>query len=132
VALGGKVVLAQSSPPLLVGFLLGVAGMLAQLFLVLMAVFFTLSTEANTQGYGTAPADTAFGVFSLLNMIIYIVWAIILGVHRQTIIDHSIAPPAHEEDHDYHHEDEANPSADYEGYSEEVAYHDEDGMQEEL
>lgn len=30
----------------------------------------------------TKSADTAFGVFALLNMIIYLVWAIILSVHR--------------------------------------------------
>lgn len=35
---------------------------------------------------GTAPSDKAYAVFSLLNMIIYFVWAIILVVHRQTVV----------------------------------------------
>lgn len=32
------------------------------------------------------PADKAFAAFSLLNMIIYFVWAIILVVHRRTVM----------------------------------------------
>lgn len=35
---------------------------------------------------GTAPSDNAYAAFSLLNMIIYFVWAIILAVHRNTVI----------------------------------------------
>ena len=107
--------------------------MLAQLFLVLMAVFFTLSTEATVNGYATAPADSAFGAFALINMIIYIVWAIILGVHRQSVIDHSFQPPVQEEHYyDNEHEQEANPAAD-KGYNEEGEYNnDEEVMQEEL
>jgi hypothetical protein len=127
------VVKGGTHPPLLVGFLCGVAGMLAQLFLVLMAVFFTLSTEATVMGYATAPADTAFGAFALINMIIYIVWAIILGVHRQSVIDHSFQPPVQEEQYyDHEHEQEENPSADR-GYHEEGEYNNEEEvMQEEL
>lgn len=133
VFLGGKVVLGGSHPPLLVGFLCGVAGMLAQLFLVLMAVFFTLSTEATNNGYATAPADSAFGAFALINMIIYIVWAIILGVHRQSVIDHSFQPPVHDEQEGYEHEHDhrANPAADH-GYTEEGVYNEDEVMQEDL
>lgn len=34
---------------------------------------------------GTAPSDKAYAVFSLLNMIIYFVWTIILVVHRRAV-----------------------------------------------
>lgn len=34
----------------------------------------------------TAPSDKAYAVFSMLNMIIYFVWAIILTVHRKSVM----------------------------------------------
>lgn len=34
----------------------------------------------------TAPSDQAYAAFSLFNMIIYFVWAIILTVHRRTVM----------------------------------------------
>ena len=34
----------------------------------------------------SAPADNAYGAFSLFNLIIYFVWAIILTVHRKTVM----------------------------------------------
>lgn len=53
------------------------------LLVLIKIVFFTgydwLSVEAG-------PADKAYAVFSLINMIIYFVWAIILVVHRRTVM----------------------------------------------
>jgi len=85
--LGAKIVFGGRSSALLVGFLLGAAAMLTELFFVLMVMFFVLGQNANTNGYATAPSDTAYAAFSLLNMVIYFVWAIILAVHRNTIIN---------------------------------------------
>ena len=34
----------------------------------------------------TEQADTAYGVFCLFNMIIYLVYAIILSVHRRSVV----------------------------------------------
>ena len=34
---------------------------------------------------GAAPADKAYAVFSLINMIIYFVWTLILIVHRRAV-----------------------------------------------
>lgn len=84
--LGAKVVFGGKSSALMVGFMMGVAAMLTELFFVLMVVFFVLGTNADTNGYSTADSDQAYAAFSLLNMIIYFVWAIILTVHRQTVI----------------------------------------------
>ncbi len=49
--LGGYVVLSGKSSELLVGFLIGVASMMAELFFVLMAFFFTLGEIATTNNY---------------------------------------------------------------------------------
>ena len=49
---GGQIVFKGNSSPLLVGFMIGVAAMLCQLFFVLMCVFFVLGTEATHNGYG--------------------------------------------------------------------------------
>ena len=40
----------------------------------------------------SAQADTAYGVFCLFNMIIYFVYAIILTVHRRSVIAPVAAP----------------------------------------
>lgn len=82
---GGKIVFGDKSSELLVGFMIGIAYMMVELFFVLMIVFFILAADAQKNGYTTAPPDNAYGAFSLLNMIIYLVWAIILTVHRRAV-----------------------------------------------
>lgn len=84
-ALGGKIVLGGRSSELLVGFLIGVAAMLSQLCFVLMVIFFIFGTNAKSSNLDTAPSDQAYAAFSLINMIIYFVWTILLVVHRKTI-----------------------------------------------
>ena len=49
---GAQIVFGGISSELGVGFMIGVAAMMTQLFFVLMCVFFVLSTEAKTAGYG--------------------------------------------------------------------------------
>lgn len=39
---------------------------------------------------GSEQADTAYGVFCLFNMIIYLVYAIILSVHRRSVTISSV------------------------------------------
>jgi hypothetical protein len=51
-SVGGRMVVGGKSSPLLVGFLIGVAIMLAELFFVLMIIFFIFGTNAVTQGIG--------------------------------------------------------------------------------
>lgn len=50
--LGGHIVFVGNANPVQVGFLIGVAAMLAQLFFVLMCIYFTLGSEATHNGYG--------------------------------------------------------------------------------
>lgn len=50
--LGGKVVFGGKSSELLVGFLIGVAAMLTELFFVLMVTFFVLGQNATVNSYG--------------------------------------------------------------------------------
>ena len=97
VALGGKIVMNGKNAPLLVGFMIGVASMLAQLCFMLCAIFFTLGTAATSAGYKTDASDKAYGVFSLFNFIFYTIWAVLLFVHRQSVIDHSIQSAYKEE-----------------------------------
>lgn len=49
---GAQIVFGSVSSELGVGFMIGVAAMMTQLFFVLMCVFFVLATEAKTAGYG--------------------------------------------------------------------------------
>lgn len=49
---GAQIVFGGVSSELGVGFMIGVAAMMTQLFFVLMCIFFVLSTEAKTAGYG--------------------------------------------------------------------------------
>lgn len=49
---GAQIVFGGVSSELGVGFMIGVASMMTQLFFVLMCVFFVLSTEAKKGGYG--------------------------------------------------------------------------------
>ena len=49
---GGQVVFKGQNSPLQVGFLIGVAAMLCQLFFLLMCVFFVFGAEARKKGYG--------------------------------------------------------------------------------
>mmetsp|Transcript_12800 Transcript_12800/g.11612 ORF Transcript_12800/g.11612 Transcript_12800/m.11612 type:complete len:202 (+) Transcript_12800:95-700(+) len=83
--LGARIVFGGKAPELLIGFLIGVASMLAQLFFVLAVIFFGIGTEAALNGHKTAPSDKAYGAFGLVNTIIYAVWAIILSVNRKAV-----------------------------------------------
>ena len=49
---GAQIVFGAASTELGVGFMIGVAAMMTQLFFVLMCVFFVLATEAKAAGYG--------------------------------------------------------------------------------
>jgi hypothetical protein len=84
--LGASIVFGGKASELLVGFLIGVAAMLAELFFVLMVIFFVIGENAVNNGQKAGPADKAYAAFSLINMIIYFVWAIILVVHRRTVM----------------------------------------------
>lgn len=84
-ALGAKIVFSGKSLELLVGFMIGIASMMAQLFFMLAVIFFALGTEAGQLGYECADGDKAYGTFTLINFIIYLVWAIILSVHRNAV-----------------------------------------------
>lgn len=49
---GAQIVFGGVSSEIGVGFMIGVATMMTQLFFVLMCVFFVLATEAKAGGYG--------------------------------------------------------------------------------
>lgn len=86
VALGGTIVFGAKASELLIGFQIGVAAMLTELFFVLMVIFFILGHNAALNSRKEAPSDQAYAAFSLINMIIYFVWTIILVVHRRTVV----------------------------------------------
>lgn len=131
VFLGYKIIRGGKSHPLLVGFMIGVALMLAQLCFVLMAMFFTFGAEADTNKWTTAPSDKAYGVFSLFNMIIYFVWGIILIVHRNMVM---AEPVAQQQQSTYYEEEdvaknESNPA--YDGEDQYEQQQDDDDYGEE-
>lgn len=82
---GSQVVYSKQTAPLMIGFVLGLSAMMAQLFFVLTCWFLALGVQAGENGYDTESADKAMGAFCFFNMIIYAVFAIILAVHRGTI-----------------------------------------------
>ena len=66
----------------------------------------------------TSSTDVAYGVFALFNTIIYFVWAIILFVHRATVIlDESAPSDAHSQD-----DSSVNPTFMNRGYDEGEGY----------
>lgn len=50
-ALGAKIVFGGKSSALMVGFMMGVAAMLTELFFVLMVIFFVLGQNADTNNF---------------------------------------------------------------------------------
>jgi len=52
VFLGGRVVLRGRSHPIIVGFMIGMTLMLAELMFVIMCIFFGLGSEAVKNGWG--------------------------------------------------------------------------------
>lgn len=84
VIIGSKDVFRGHTTPLAAGFLLGTSIMLSELFFVLMCVFFVYGQVAKSLGADSAMADNAMGSFCLFNFIMYLVFAIIVAVHRDT------------------------------------------------
>ena len=82
-----SIVFHTKSSELMVGAMMGVAIMLAQLFFVLMIVFFIFGTEADVNNPSVAPSDKAYGAFSFFNMMAYFAWAILLTMHRKSVIN---------------------------------------------
>ena len=82
-----SIVFHNKSNELMVGLMIGMAYMLAQLFFVLMIVFFIFGTEAEINNAGVAPSDKAYGTFALFNMFAYFAWAILLTAHRKSLIN---------------------------------------------
>ena len=99
---GAQIVFGGQSTEIGVGYMIGVSAMMCQLFFVLMCAFFVLATDAQKNGYISYQSDAAFGSFCLLNMIIYLIWAIILSVHRRAVISPSTStvsePQPYEQD----------------------------------
>lgn len=71
----------------MVGAMMGMSIMLAQLFFVLMVVFFIFGGEADVNNPDVAPSDKAYGAFSFFNMMAYFAWAILLTIHRKSVIN---------------------------------------------
>lgn len=65
-----------------IGTMIGMGVMLAQLFFVLMWVYYIHGQEAAQNGYVSEGADNAMGSICFFNLIVYTVWSIILIVHR--------------------------------------------------
>ena len=72
---------------LMVGALLGISIMLAQLFFVLMVVFFIFGSEADVNNPTVGPSDRAYGAFCFFNMLAYFAWSILLTMNRKSVIN---------------------------------------------
>ena len=82
-----SIVFHTKSSELMVGAMMGMSIMLAQLFFVLMVVFFIFGGEADVNNPDVAPSDKAYGAFSFFNMMAYFAWAILLTIHRKSVIN---------------------------------------------
>ena len=82
-----SVVFHSKSSEILVGAMMGISIMLAQLFFVLMVVFFIFGSEADVNNPTVAPSDNAYGAFSFFNMLAYFAWSILLTMHRHSVIN---------------------------------------------
>ena len=90
VFIGGRIVLRGRSHPIVVGFMIGLSFMLAELMFVIMCIFFGLGTEAAKNKWTTAPSDNAMGSFSMFNMMLYIIWGVLLVMYRQSLVVESV------------------------------------------
>jgi len=68
--------------PLFVGFCIGLCSMLAQLFAMLMCIFFILGSEAQQKSFDTETADKVMAAFALINFVFFSLWAIALSQKR--------------------------------------------------
>eukprot|EP00602_Paraphysomonas_sp_CaronLab_P010442 CAMPEP_0185024468 /NCGR_PEP_ID=MMETSP1103-20130426/7559_1 /TAXON_ID=36769 /ORGANISM="Paraphysomonas bandaiensis, Strain Caron Lab Isolate" /LENGTH=221 /DNA_ID=CAMNT_0027557447 /DNA_START=83 /DNA_END=748 /DNA_ORIENTATION=- len=81
-----KVVFYGNASPHTVGMLIGSSAMLAQLFFVLMIVFFVFSEHASTHGHDVKDTDKAMGSFALFSLIVMGLWSFSLYTFRDTLI----------------------------------------------
>ena len=74
--------------------------MFIDLFFTQLDATFLTSTNAKYFNFSAASekADTAYGVFCLFNMIIYMVYAIILSVHKRSVMASTSDALAHKGD----------------------------------
>jgi heme A synthase len=70
-----------------IGNLIGMGAMLAQLFFVLMWVYYILGQGAAEQGLVSEGADNAMGSICFFNFLIYSVWTIIMVHHRTEMVN---------------------------------------------
>lgn len=85
-ALSYSIVFKQQSSALFVGFMIGSGFMTAELFFMLMCIFFILGTEAQTLNPPVVDSDKAYGSFALFNTFLYLAWTIILTYNRENVI----------------------------------------------
>ena len=124
VFLGGRIVLRGRSHPILVGFMIGLSFMLAELMFVIMCIFFGLGTEAAKNKWTTAPTDNAMGSFSMFNMILYIIWGTLLVMHRQSLIVETVPNQQQEAYDDNIDQETPNPSSSYVNNDDDFEAHD--------
>ncbi len=83
---GYGVVTQNKSSALKVGFVIGIACMLCQLFFMIGVLYIGLGLEAYSNGWSTSDSDQAYGAFAIINSLIYLVWSVILIIHRSAIM----------------------------------------------
>ena len=76
---------------LMIGFLIGVSGMMSQMFFFLTCVFLGYGTSAASKEFDTENPDKAMGSFCFFNFILYGLWTNLLINKRSDLID---VPPA--------------------------------------
>eukprot|EP00602_Paraphysomonas_sp_CaronLab_P002912 CAMPEP_0185029912 /NCGR_PEP_ID=MMETSP1103-20130426/16557_1 /TAXON_ID=36769 /ORGANISM="Paraphysomonas bandaiensis, Strain Caron Lab Isolate" /LENGTH=144 /DNA_ID=CAMNT_0027564839 /DNA_START=198 /DNA_END=632 /DNA_ORIENTATION=+ len=81
-----KVVFHGNATPHTVGLLIGASAMLAQLFFVLMIVFFVFSEHASSKGHDVKDTDKAMGSFALFSLLVMSMWSFSLYSFRDTLI----------------------------------------------
>ena len=86
---------------LMIGFLIGMSGMMSQMFFFLACVFFGYGTSAASKGYKTENADKAMGSFCFFNFILYALWTNLLINKRAELID--VPPPSQSSMNDPYH-----------------------------
>eukprot|EP01041_Mallomonas_annulata_P012748 gene12748-26848_t len=97
VTAGCQLIYQGNNSPLMVGFLIGCSAMLAELFFVLMCVFFSYATYAKSNGIETESANNVMGAFSFFNMLVFAIFSVILAYNRSvfiTLTSNLSSPPA--------------------------------------
>jgi len=102
--MGSRIIYTGKSSNAKIGFMVGAGGMLSELFLMSTFYFFLVASgddheHDDDKSGDKEKANTAMGVFCLINTLIFACWSVLLWIKKKDLyldqvdVGHSAAPP---------------------------------------